>query len=132
MKDGRTRKVATQMEGQKGFLDTHSASIVFASGPMAGSEVVLEKERVTLGRGTGVDVIVQDASISHVHAALELTSEGFRLRDLGSTNGVLVNGATVEVADLKHGDRFQLGAVAFRYLEEARATAPPTHELEDE
>jgi pSer/pThr/pTyr-binding forkhead associated (FHA) protein len=132
MKDGRTRKVATQAGGGKGFLDTHSATIVFASGPMAGSEFALDQERVTLGRGTGADVVIQDASISHLHAALELGAKGFRLRDLGSTNGVTVNGAKVELAELKHGDRFQLGAVTFRYVVESRAAAPPTHELRGE
>ena len=133
MKDGRTRKVATRSarEGEDGFLATHAAWIVIASGPLAGSEVELEKARVTLGRGAGADVVLEHASISHEHAALELFDDGFRLRDLGSTNGVMVNGAKVSVADLKHGDRFELGSLAFRYLVEARPAAPPTHVLRE-
>jgi pSer/pThr/pTyr-binding forkhead associated (FHA) protein len=111
------------------FLATHAASIVFASGPLAGSEVELEKARVTLGRGAGADVVLEHASISNEHAALELFDGGFRLRDLGSTNGVTVNGAKVSVADLKHGDRFELGSLSFRYLVAERPSAPPTHQL---
>jgi pSer/pThr/pTyr-binding forkhead associated (FHA) protein len=134
MKDGRTRRVGTRSahEGEDGFLATHEASIVIASGPMAGSEVLLEKARVTLGRGTGCDVVLDHASISSEHAALELHDGGYRLRDLGSTNGVRVNGAKVSAADLKHGDRFELGALAFRYVVEERESAPPTHVLLDE
>ena len=134
MKDGRTRKVATHSarEGKDGFLATHAASIMIASGPLAGSEVELEKSRVTLGRGASSDVVLDHASISSEHAALELFDGGYRLRDLGSTNGMRVNGAAVSVADLKHGDRFELGALAFRYVVEERENVPPTHVLLDE
>ena len=133
MKDGRTQKVATKSarDGEGGFLATHAASIVFASGVLAGSEVELEKARVTLGRGAGADVVLDHASISHEHAALELFDGGFRLRDLGSTNGVLVNGAKVSAAELKHGDRFELGSLAFRYVVAERPKAPHTYVLRE-
>jgi pSer/pThr/pTyr-binding forkhead associated (FHA) protein len=131
MKDGHTRKIATPgaAGGAREFLAKYAATLVFASGPMAGSEIALERERLTLGRGAGCDVVIDDASISHQHAALELGAQGFRLRDLGSTNGVRVNGARSAAADLKHGDRIELGSVSFRYLVEKRAAAPPTHHL---
>ncbi len=131
MKDGQTRKVATKSErsGADGFLAAHAATLVFASGPLAGSEVELEKKRMTLGRGAGADVVLDHASISSEHAVLELFDGGFRLRDLGSTNGVRVNGAKVSVADLKHGDRLELGSLAFRYVVEARPSGAPTHVL---
>jgi len=131
MKDGHTRKLTTRTGGAQDFLAAHAATLVFASGPLAGSEIALDRERITLGRGAGSDVVIDDASISHLHAALELGERGFRLRDLGSTNGVVVNGARTGVADLKHGDRLALGSVAFRYLVEKRASGPPTHELRD-
>lgn len=134
MKDGRTRRVATRSErrSEVGFLAMHEASIMMASGPLAGSEVLLEKQRVTLGRGAGCDVVLDHASVSSEHAALELFDGGFRLRDLASTNGVRVNGAKVDVADLKHGDRFELGSLAFRYVVVERESVPPTHVLLDE
>ena len=133
MKDGRTHRVATRSDrkGEVGFLAEHAATIVFASGPLAGSEVELEKARVMLGRAAGADVVLDHASISHEHAVLELCDGGDRLRDLGSTNGVKVNGAKVSAADLKHGDRFELGSLAFRYVVEERSSAPPTHVLLD-
>jgi len=133
MQDGRTRKL-TQQEGARraGFLLTHSAAIVFASGPLGGSEIPLEKDRVTLGRGAGADVVLDDASVSNQHAALELAGAGFRIRDLGSTNGVRVNGGRVSASDLKHGDRLEIGSLSFRYRVEARTARPPTHQLDEE
>jgi len=133
MKDGRTRKLAQHERGRKaGFLVTHSAVIVFASGPLGGSEIPLEQERITLGRGAGVDLVLDDASVSNRHAALELAESGFRIRDLGSTNGVRVNGSRVAASDLKHGDRLEIGSVSFRYRVEARKASPPTHHLDEE
>ena len=132
MKDGSTRRVATHGGGAaRGFFAKHKVTLVLASGPHAGNEVSLDKERVTLGRAAGSDVQLQDASVSSEHAALELTERGFRLRDLGSTNGVQVNGCKIQVAELKHGDRFELGKVAFRSVVETRKSAPPTHHLDE-
>lgn len=134
MKDGRTRKLEQHEGGGRrgGFLSSHSAAIVFASGPLGGTEVPLEKDRVTLGRGVGSDVVIEDASVSNQHAALELSGAGFRVRDLGSTNGVRVNGGRVMASDLKHGDRFDIGSVSFRYRVESRKAAPPIHHLDED
>jgi len=129
MKDGRTRRVPQKGEKREAFLARNIASILYASGPLAGSEIALEREQIRLGRGTGVDVLVDDASISHEHAALELTATGYRIRDLGSTNGIHLNGAKVSAAELKHGDRLVLGSVEFCYVVEPRKSAPPTHSL---
>ena len=132
MKDGRTRQVpVSRSERRDGYLATHSVSLVFASGPLAGSEVSLEKPRVTIGRGKDSEVVIDDASISHQHAALELGSGGYRIRDLGSTNGVHVNGARMALAELKHGDTIALGQIELRYVVEARAAAPKTHTLDE-
>lgn len=131
MKDGLTRKVSVAKGGEKGFLAAHAASIIIASGPLGGSEVALEKARVVLGRGAGSDVVLEDPSISNEHAALELFDGGFRLRDLGSTNGMRVNGHKTTVAELKHGDRFELGSVAFRYVVEERRAQPRAHRLNE-
>ncbi len=130
MQDGRTRRVPqAPKQPRDSFLDRHVVSIVYAMGPLAGSEVFLERERLTLGRDAKVDLVLDDASVSHQHAALELGPRGFRIRDLGSTNGIRLNGARVSSADLKHGDRFALGSVEFCYVVEPRKPEPPTHSV---
>lgn len=131
MKDGRTRQVpVSRSERRDGYLAKHAVSLMFASGPLAGTEVELEKPRVTIGRGKDSEIVVEDASISHQHAALELGSNGYRIRDLGSTNGVVVNGARMALAELKHGDRIALGQIELRYVVEARSAEPKTHSLD--
>ena len=133
MKDGRTRRLAVNEMGRKpGFLATHSAALVYANGPLGGSEVLLDRDRMTLGRARASDVALDDASVSSQHAVLEVAAAGFRIRDLGSTNGVRVNGSKVAAADLKHGDRLDIGSLSFRYVVEARASAPPTHQLDED
>ena len=133
MNDGRTRKVELHEVGRKAsFLVTHNAAIVVAAGPLGGTEHLLQKERVTLGRGPGVDVLLDDASVSQQHAAFELAAAGFRIRDLGSTNGVRVNGSRVAAADLKHGDKLEIGALSFRYVVEARKAGSPVHHLNED
>ena len=124
----RTRKIAHAGEAPdpERFFARHRASIVLVSGPSAGSgytagEYELEWDAVSLGRGPGVDVAIDDECMSRKHAVLELSREGFRVRDVGSTNGIVVNGAQVQIAELKHGDRFELGDHTFEYRQEPRA-----------
>jgi predicted component of type VI protein secretion system len=123
----RTRKMTTAgaAPDPERFFAQHRAAIVLVSGPQVGSdyatgEYVLEWDGVTLGRGPGVDVAIDDECMSRKHAILELSPRGFRIRDLGSTNSIVVNGSQVQAWDLKHGDRFELGEHTFEYVQEDR------------
>lgn len=129
MKDGQTRRIERAKSSERGFLAKNSVSMVFAAGPLAGSEIAIAKERTTFGRHAEMDVKLDDASISAKHAALELVPEGARMRDLGSTNGVLVNGARVALAGVKHGDEIRLGSLDFKLRIETRDSDPPAHRL---
>src|SRR5687767_1355132 len=59
--------------------------------------------KVRVGAGPGNDLILEDPTVSSVHLELEATSAGFRVRDLGSTNGTAVNGVRVIEAFLEDG-----------------------------
>jgi pSer/pThr/pTyr-binding forkhead associated (FHA) protein len=134
MRDGRTRKLAA---GERGlqftrFLAENRAVVVVLEGAAAGSEHEIERPRTTLGRGPGVDLVFPDPSMSKQHACLEWAGGALRLGDLGSTNGVRVNGAVIVVAELKHGDRFQLGEHVFQLVLERRRREPRTYVLPDQ
>ncbi len=75
---------------------------------------------VVLGRAKNVDVSLPEiTAISRMHAALTYKIESVILEDLGSTNGTYVNDVRIEQpATLKSGDRFQIGAVHFKFLQE--------------
>ncbi|MGO8907578.1 MAG: FhaA domain-containing protein [Solirubrobacteraceae bacterium] len=65
----------------------------------------------TIGRSRDCDVVLDDAGISRQHAELRPGPDGWTVADLGSTNGVRVNGAQVRGVQLLHaGDRVELGS----------------------
>ena len=121
MGDKATRKIS---RAEKGAVSVNRASLVIVQGRNEGSEIALDQERVVVGRGPGVDVALEDSAMSRQHAAFERAGQGHRVRDLGSTNGIKVGGARVQVADLKHGDRIELGEHVLQYLVEERERAP--------
>lgn len=134
MRDGYTRKKETPRGRTPGagFLALFRASLVVTSGPAAGTEVPIEREVVSIGRGPGADLVFADEHLSREHCALEVTADGLRVRDLGSLNGIVVNGSETRVAELKHGDRFRAGEHEFQLVLEEREAEPPTHELPEE
>ena len=78
--------------------------------------IELTAERTTVGREATADVSLLDSAVSRTHAALERTSEGFRIQDLGSTNGTFVNEVRVDSRLLQPGDRIQVGGFIFKFL----------------
>lgn len=73
-----------------------------------------------LGRGESTDIRLADiSSVSRRHARLRYQSQTVSLEDLGSTNGTHVNDRRIEEQTvLRSGDRFQIGAVHFKFLQE--------------
>ena len=66
----------------------------------------------TLGRGTDADVRINDPGISRLHARISV--HGARdpqvtIEDMGSTNGIVVDGRRVQSASLREGSRIELG-----------------------
>lgn len=132
MRDGFTRKVEAPLspdEALAAFQKRWQATLVLLSGDDAGSEYPLESRTVTLGRGESADLRFSDAAMSSEHTALEFCGTGYRLRDLGSMNGTLLNGGDVKAAELKNGDRLQLGSKVLQYILEERASRPRTYEV---
>lgn len=67
-----------------------------------------------LGRGTDVDIRIDDPGVSRHHAEITLGTD-VTLRDLGSTNGTLVNGRMVSSTVLTDGAAIQLGSTTVTY-----------------
>ncbi len=69
--------------------------------------------RCVVGRATGSDLVIADRSVSSAHAAIEWTTEGWRLRDLDSRNGTIVDNRRLlagACAPLVVGSRLQFGS----------------------
>src|SRR5512141_1687640 len=56
----------------------------------------LDEGDTVLGRGTGSDILLEDALVSRRHARLRVSGGTVTLLDMGSRNGVLLNGQRVE------------------------------------
>jgi hypothetical protein len=65
--------------------------------------------RVVLGRSRDCDIVMADPNVSRRHAELRREEGGWSVVDLGSTNGIKVNGQRVDQATLNDGDRVTLG-----------------------
>ncbi len=134
MRDGFTQRVeVTERDGDfDEFMAKWQATVVILSGDEAGSEHNIEKSNVSMGRGPDTDLAFDDSSMSREHAALEFVGGGIRLRDLGSLNGITVNGSDVKTAELKNGDRFKLGEHEFQFVLQKRPKRPKTYVVDDE
>ncbi|MGH2627828.1 MAG: FHA domain-containing protein [Anaerolineales bacterium] len=72
---------------------------------------------MTLGRDAGNGIVLADPSVSGRHASLVRSRDGWRVTDLGSTNGTLVNGRSIDGrgAPLSGGEQVALGSVVLRF-----------------
>jgi diguanylate cyclase (GGDEF)-like protein len=95
--------------------------LVALAGELLATPIPLERPEVTLGRALDADVRVNDAKVSRLHACISSEVDAgsgetnFKIRDLNSTNGTLLNGRSVMEATLRHGDKILIGDQLFRF-----------------
>jgi hypothetical protein len=78
---------------------------------VGGRRLLLPPGGGTIGRSRDCDIVLDDAGISRRHAEIRPGGDGWEVKDLGSTNGMLVNGKRVRGAEpLQAGDRVELGS----------------------
>lgn len=77
--------------------------------------------RTSIGRQPGNAVLLPDLQVSKEHAVIERREEGWFFRDLGSSNGSLVNGVRANACELRPGDEIRLGGCTLRFLVDAPA-----------
>ncbi len=74
----------------------------------------LTRSHTRLGRGQGADIQIDDSGVSRAHAEIVLGLPVV-IRDLGSTNGTLVEGRKISEAPLHDGARIQVGSTVITY-----------------
>ena len=84
-------------------------AVVTILGGKKGEDSVEFGDYLSLGRGKGNLLQLQDAQVSRFHAEILLRQDGYWLRDLQSTGGTLVNGAPITEYKLESGVIFQIG-----------------------
>lgn len=85
------------------------ARLDFLLGPMANQTLSLSEEVTTIGSVAGNTVVLADPAVSRKHAGIRKVNGSYELADLGSTNGVYVNGHKVPKKTLEPGDIIRVG-----------------------
>ncbi len=102
---------------------TGQCNLIVTNGPQEGQVIPLLVKEITIGRATTRatwEVALQDPSVSRPHARLERINDSWLLKDLGSSNGTLVNGVAISDKGrvLRDGDVIALGASMLLFRDE--------------
>jgi hypothetical protein len=83
--------------------------------PQANQQIYrIEKPVINIGRQLSNDIIVEDKRVSRYHAQIKYQNGQFSIFDLGSTNGITINGTPhMRQHTLRSGDRFTIGSYDF-------------------
>ena len=88
---------------------TMKAFLAITQGPDKGTVIHLDGESVRIGREPTCDVILSDAQVSRQHLKVSRVQSDWRLVDLNSSNGTLVNGEQLKLKALQDGDLIIVG-----------------------
>jgi diguanylate cyclase (GGDEF)-like protein len=94
---------------------------IVLTGKSVGEMFRIQASGAVIGRASDVDLRLKDDGVSRRHARIVVTDGLVCVEDLGSANGTLVNGERVERAELRDGDKIQVGATTilkFTYTDE--------------
>jgi hypothetical protein len=78
---------------------------------VSGKRLLVPPRGAAIGRSRDCDIVLEDSGVSRRHAELRPQGTAWTIDDLGSTNGVRVNGLTIHGAHQLHsGDRIEMGS----------------------
>jgi hypothetical protein len=100
--------------GRSGREDRGAQLVVIEKGK-AGRAFSLTKERVIIGRLEESDLVLADPGVSRRHAEVRRRDGKYVIADLGSTNGTMVNEATIGERELEEGDRITIGHTVLEF-----------------
>ena len=87
--------------------------------------IPVQRPVLLIGRHPECDFRIDLPKISRRHCCVALAYDRILVRDLGSHNGVRVNGRVVEEAMLQAGDEVAIGPLIYRLVAESAIPSPP-------
>jgi len=106
------------------------AKLILSMDGLVLKEILLSKERTTIGRKPHNDIQIDNLAVSGEHAVIVTILADSFLEDLGSTNGTFVNGKTVKKHFLQNNDVIELGKYKLKYMSEALPGAAKAADFE--
>jgi len=112
------KTVVTSVKPRAESAGSRQGALELAAGPGAPTTYPLGGNRpLLLGRDPAADVSVASNELSRRHCRLERVGQDWLVTDLGSVNGLHLNGVRIHSALLHEGDRLQMGEVLFVFRE---------------
>jgi predicted component of type VI protein secretion system len=92
-----------------------------------GPNILLDKPILLVGRHPECDIQIDSRKISRRHCCIAQVSDYLVVRDLGSTNGVRINGIRMTESRLSAGDELTIGNHRYQIVWDANLVLPSTH-----
>ncbi|MDX2010489.1 MAG: sigma 54-interacting transcriptional regulator [Myxococcaceae bacterium] len=105
-------------------LPMRTLSVKVIAGPDVGRALVDEADTVSVGTADGNTLVLSDPTVSRFHLELSRRGPQVLVRDVGSTNGVSVNGITLRDGAVPPGARLQLGTTTLEVGEGRNGSLP--------
>src|SRR5262245_985245 len=104
------RIISTRIEESgTGRLEIEAAEVRVVAGPDRGARAPLGGDTLVIGSAAECGLVLHDETVSARHAEIRIERGGYRIRDLGSKNGILLGGWPIERAPLADRMRLRLG-----------------------
>jgi two-component system, NtrC family, response regulator GlrR len=104
---------ATPGQPEPGRIRRFRLTVV--EGPLAGLTWESSAAGGSVGSHPRNDLVLDEPTVSRFHCELQVGPEGVSVRDLGSLNGVVVDGVRIKEALLRGGSLLRLGALVVRF-----------------
>jgi transcriptional regulator with GAF, ATPase, and Fis domain len=95
-------------------LELSRCALTVLSGPERGHERLIDQDLFRIGKSSENDFVLSDTTVSRMHCEIVREPKGYLLRDLGSTNGTLLDGAEIKEVWLKPGAVITVGKVEIK------------------
>jgi pSer/pThr/pTyr-binding forkhead associated (FHA) protein len=125
VRGGAPRAASEAAAARKGATQAR-LDVVVGTG-MAGNTYPITSRGLSIGRSEDRDVVIPDPAASRHHAQISQQGNDYVMRDMGSSNGIYVNGVRVRECTLSEGDMLRIGNTEMRFqrFEEGRPPPPP-------
>src|ERR1700722_9925239 len=90
-------------------------TVTVLAGPEQGQIFKISRPTSTIGRSNTCEIVVSDPLVSRQHAQIVLGMGGINLKDMGSTNGTMLNGVRVTESPLRNQGVISVGGTRFRF-----------------
>ncbi len=88
--------------------------LVVIEGPLQGTELVLDRKELRIGRAPNSDLVLDDDYVSTQHARIQRIDDGWVIQDLNSTNGTYVDGQRIGApVNIKQEMQIRIGKTIF-------------------